>query len=324
MAVSSEFRPMGIGQILDGAFRIYRQNFLRFLAIVAVIYVPITVLQSLANSGVILPAVFRGEGRDPTVLLARIGVGILEISAQLLATAALVRGVSAAYLGRNVTVGQAYRIVLPKLLSLLAATLIIVVVAIVVGALLVVPLVMARVGSGTGMLVGLGLLVVAIPGLILLLRWLLATEVIVVENVGAFGGLARSYTLVKGNTGKVFLLFLIVGLLSWLVAWASLWLGGLAIRAIQPSSLGAAVALRQTVMTVGQILIAPFSAGAAILLYYDLRIRKEAFDLEMLAQSMGLEGPGGGSPSAEAAGPAQAGPTESMGADADAGPRYPT
>ena len=33
----------------------------------------------------------------------------------------------------------------------------------------------------------------------------------------------------------------------------------------------------------------PIGAAASILLYYDLRIRKEGFDLDMLAQSLGLE-----------------------------------
>jgi hypothetical protein len=39
-------------------------------------------------------------------------------------------------------------------------------------------------------------------------------------------------------------------------------------------------------MTLGQILAIPISTAASILLYYDLRIRKEGFDLQMLAQSM--------------------------------------
>ena len=43
----------------------------------------------------------------------------------------------------------------------------------------------------------------------------------------------------------------------------------------------------QLASVVGQILVAPIGATAYILLYYDLRIRKEGFDLQMLASSIG-------------------------------------
>ena len=43
----------------------------------------------------------------------------------------------------------------------------------------------------------------------------------------------------------------------------------------------------QSAGVLARILSAPIGAAAYVLLYYDLRIRKEGFDLQMLAQSVG-------------------------------------
>jgi hypothetical protein len=69
---------------------------------------------------------------------------------------------------------------------------------------------------------------------------------------------------------------------------------------------GRATAILRTVMNqLGQILSAPFVSIAFTLLYYDSRIRQEAFDLEMMAQNLGVTQvaalPGGAARSPKAA-----------------------
>ena len=65
--------------------------------------------------------------------------------------------------------------------------------------------------------------------------------------------------------------------------------GGLVGRILFAGNPALRVFTVQLASALGQILVTPIGAGAAILLYYDLRIRKEGFDLQMLAQSMTSE-----------------------------------
>ena len=99
----------------------------------------------------------------------------------------------------------------------------------------------------------------------------------------------RSKALVSGNLGKVFLVLLVVLLITWIANWLFGRIGGLIGGQVAESNLSAALLINQVFSLVGQVLVMPISAGAMILLYYDLRIRKEGFDLEMLARSLGSE-----------------------------------
>jgi hypothetical protein len=47
-----EFAPMTIGQILDQTFKLYRKNLARFLAIIAIIQVPASLITIVALVGV--------------------------------------------------------------------------------------------------------------------------------------------------------------------------------------------------------------------------------------------------------------------------------
>lgn len=276
-AVETRFEPMGIGGILDRSFALYRQNFVRFLAIVAIVNIPVylvgVVLQQMFLSG-IFAAAQRGEQPD---IVGRMGPLLVQMVIMVLGNAlaggALVRGISQAYLGQETSVGEAYAKVLPKLLTLIGAGLLV------------------------GLVVGLGLILLIIPGIIFALMYALTTQVVVVEDTGAMAAMGRSKQLTSGNLGKVFLLGLAVGIIGAIFGWVF----GFAARMITPqpnpetvTSLAAffaaarkALLMQQIFEAIASVLLAPFAAGAYILLYYDLRIRKEGFDLEMLAQTMG-------------------------------------
>ncbi|MGD0112219.1 MAG: hypothetical protein ABSD48_10160 [Armatimonadota bacterium] len=98
-------RPMGLLEIIDQAFRLYRRNFWLFFGIAAFVYVPLGLVQAV-------PA------------LAALSVIVL-LPAYFVASGALTKAVSDRYMGYPVTVGAAYRFVLkrfgPFLLTLLAA-----------------------------------------------------------------------------------------------------------------------------------------------------------------------------------------------------------
>lgn len=269
----ADFEPMSVGGILDRAFRLYRQSFVRFLAIVAIIQVPLHLLTmvwavvvertrlELAQSG---PDV----QRDEVFALMGIGVlgslvsGVVTLVAQQLTSAALVKGISERYLGREVTVGEAYRFIWPKALSLIGAALLV------------------------GLIVGLGYLLCIVPGVIFALWYALTAPAIVIESRRATQGMARSKDLASGNLGRIFLVFLVVFLITIAFAFMFQAAATLLSQAVFAESTVAATVAQHLFQMIPAILVMPISAAASVLLYYDLRIRKEGFDLEMLAERL--------------------------------------
>ncbi|MBC8374037.1 MAG: hypothetical protein H8E53_10615 [Planctomycetes bacterium] len=262
------FQPMTIGQILDNSFRLYRQNFIKFLAIMAVIYVPLALVQ-MGWTQMILSGIQASGGRqspDPGILIGGALVTIfIAIIATTLGSAALIRSVSQSYLGKATSIGEAYGAVLPKLLTLIGAAILVM------------------------LLVMLGLLLLIIPGIIFALRYSLTSQSIVIEDLGATEGMGRSKNLAAGNLGKIYGVTFLMGLITFVITWGIQQGGGLMIEAPTPENLSRVVMSTQIVATVAEILVAPLSAIALILLYYDIRIRKEGFDLEMLARGLGNE-----------------------------------
>jgi len=276
---SQHFRPMTVGEILDRTFRLYRKHFIRFIAIIAVVYVPITLISLLAITAVtgafgdaaLSPGAQTGmrevEPGEVAAFIVPFFVGLLLfVLAQALCNAALVKSVSESYLGNEVTVGQAYKAVLPRLLSIIAAGILVAIVIIV------------------------GLVCLIVPGIIFALWFALTMQAIVVEKRSATSAMGRSKALVAGNLGKVFGLWFLVAVINWIVGRVFQFIGAAAAGTSATGDVNTSLVIQQLFVMVGQALIMPISAGAFILLYYDLRIRKEGFDLEMLARSLGSGG----------------------------------
>jgi len=255
----AEFVPMSVGQILDRTFKLYRENFVRFVAIIAVVHVPVALL------GAVTGAAIQGAYAGLAVLTGLVTV-FLAVVGQSLGNAALLKSVSESYLGNEVTVGEAYRFVLPKIFTVIWA------------------------GIMVGIITTIGFVLLVVPGVIFALWLYLTIPAIVVENLKASRGMSRSKSLVSGNLGKVFGVAFVVFLIGAILGALFQWVGSVVVGPIGGESPSLGVFIGQVFSVVGQVLAAPIGATASILLYYDLRIRKEAFDLEMLANSMGAGG----------------------------------
>jgi hypothetical protein len=260
------FEPMSVGQILDRTFRIYREDFLHFVTIVAVIQVPVALLR-LAVPRLVAAFVPAGGGASGGAVVAAVVGGLvaffLLIIAQSLSSGALVKSVSEAYLGNEVSVGEAYRFVLPKVGTLVWASILVFVVVLI------------------------GYMLLIVPGVIFSLWLMLTTQAIIVEGRPASAAMGRSKALTSGNLGKVFGLAFVIFIISIIISAVFTFVGGLAFAGALAAGATVASLVSEIISVIGQILVAPISATAFILLYYDLRIRKEGFDLEMLAQTMG-------------------------------------
>lgn len=269
MEQQQAFEPMSVGRILDKTFQIYRNNFIRFITIVALIQVPFALLNLVFTSILVTPASAETSVEMTIQPAAVVGIGItalLGMIGGMLCQAALIQSVSESYLDRQISVGQAYRTVLPKLLTLLGASLLV------------------------GLVVMLGFMLLVVPGVIFSLWLYLTVPCIVIENLGAGAGMSRSKNLVSGNLGKVFLVALLVLLITWVISIPLGIVGGVVSHFVPRSGTMLPAFVRTFTNVIAQILAMPIGASAAILLYYDLRIRKEGYDLEMLAQSFSASG----------------------------------
>ena len=299
--LAHDFEPMSVGTILDRTFRIYKENFIRFVTIVAVIQVPITLVMIISTS-VLQRGVqvrqsadygqqvrnnqqnreyisfrerqarsenIREDEYNPALFIyggiGMIIAGILSMLGQLLCRGALSKSVSESYLGNEITALQAYRFVLPKFLPLIGAGFLVVLVTY------------------------MGLLLLIVPGIIFALWFALTTPAIVLENLKAIKGMSRSRTLASGNLGKIFSVGFLVLLISWVISIPFSFVGSFLASILFSDNLMLMTFVNQLVALTGQIFIVPIGATAYILLYYDLRIRKEGFDLQMLANSIGSE-----------------------------------
>lgn len=265
----SPLRPMGIGDILDATFRLFKARFMTFLLIGLVVFLPYSLIVALLQGAMLsqggAPTV---EGGGPPQLNgASIGMAGGLIGTMLLfwlvvwplCQAAMIQNISASYLGEELGAADSYKRALPRLIALLVANLLVTLV------------------------VGFGFLLLIVPGVIFMLWFMLVVQVVVLEQVGPTEAMKRSRELMRGNLGKGFLLALIVGLLG--MAFSGV-IGALA-GPIQTAS----PMIGLFIQNVAQALILPIQIAPFILLYYDLRIRKEGFDLEHLAASLASEGP---------------------------------
>ena len=282
-----QFEPMSVGRIFDRAFAIYRNNFLRFITIVAIIEVPLALFSVVSRSwlgvrtpgrqsttferttdqpGAAVPARrYDPANPPPSIFFGCLGTvltSLLSIVGVMLCQAALMKNVSETYLGHEITLGQAYGFILPKSVTLIAATIC------------------------TTLVTWFGLMLCIVPGVIFGIWFFLTVPAIVAENRRALDGMSRSKALVAGNLGKAFAVGLVMVLIAWIVTIVLSFCAGFVGRMLIAESPALRSFLVYFASTVGQILVTPIGAAATILLYYDLRIRKEGFDLQMLAQSM--------------------------------------
>ena len=307
MGEAPRLKPMMSTEILDAAFRLYRSNFATFLGIFAVLYVPVTLVM-VAFSGylfsqaqaALLGAMDQAAQKEAEQNLQMIQGLVFLVDLVLealiaipLATGALTCAVGLRYLNEPASIGKAYGQIFPIIFKYLGTALL------------------------NGLVVGLSFLVFLLPALFLLftgniavsslaflvglpfgvffgyrfMTWFFATTSIVcLEGLGGTRAMGRSRELVRGFGGRVFGMLFLTGMLQGAV--------------IGPVSFGIgfvsplltdSLALQYTMATVVQqvlgILVTPFFSAVLVLLYYDLRIRKEAFDLEVLAKNLGSAGP---------------------------------
>jgi len=268
-----DLRPLSLGELLDRTFFLYRRNFLLFLGIAAIPYSLIFVV----NLAAALLSAFTRSAPSGTLDPARVGValaggGIVFLAvliasgiAFLFSVGATVFAVSEIYTGKRTTIRESLRRVRGH-----AGTIF--------GVLFL-----------GGLLVGVGFIALIIPGIYLMCRVCLATPAALLENLGPGDSIRRSFDLTRDFAGRAFMIYLLYFAMAWgvIALFQFPFMIMIAVTAKQGQINVLWNALAQVGNFVGSVLVAPVSTISFSLFYYDLRVRKEAFDLQMMLQAIG-------------------------------------
>jgi MFS family permease len=238
-----EIRAMSAGEILDTGFRLLCNHFVQLVGISAIVNVPLGIGQSLLER----EAPTSVAGLTPMLivigLVIFVGVAVLLPIVQTAITVLL----GDIYLGREASIGGAFRRALDIVFPLL----------------------------GTGLLASLiaipAFLALLIPGIWFVLGLAVLSPVMILERRFGMAAIRRSLELVKDNRMRALGITLIVAVLSvalgagfGLVGGISPWLGGLATG-------------------IAGSLTSAFAAAVFVVLYFEIRCRKEAFAIEQLS-----------------------------------------
>lgn len=242
-------RPMGLLQIIDRTFRLYRSNFWLFFGMSAIVYLPVGFLQGVLGQ--------RGQ---------LVAVPLLLIAYPLV-LGAITKAVSDRYMGEAATVAGSYRYVFKRLI----------------------PFVLTLTVSFLLVLGGVVLLVV---GAIVFSFWVaFVSEIFIIEDKRYFAAIWRSKFLIgKGVWVQVAVLGFITAIIAYSIQ-LPLQLPGMLLALLTDKHSLIASFLLGIGSGLGQALAQPIGLVASILLYYDSRIRKEGFDLEVLARELGTQLP---------------------------------
>jgi glycerophosphoryl diester phosphodiesterase family protein len=317
---TTPLRPMSLGDLFDAAFRLYREHFVTFVGIVALLQVPLAIVQFMIQVLVSIPALNawmrasaqlqnarRGQsifdilpiGQFASATGITIGINlILSLIIGALITGALANAIARSYLGQPISILTAYRFGARRYGALLLASLIGLGVTLgamaLVGGCLFGALTAYPASGRNGLLVGalvIGLLLFVflfIPAIIFFtVRFLLAVQAIVLEGKGPLAGLGRSWRLVQGSFWRVLGIVILLNLLIYIIAGIPATIVNLALTLGSGDPLGNLVrnqAITTLVTQIGVILAQPIALSIYTLLYYDLRVRKEGYDIEVMAQ----------------------------------------
>lgn len=267
-------RPLGVGEILDVAIKIYRARFGVLVRAVAVVLGPVFALAAVIR--ISIPA---GDslfdvtqpGATPQVdggqiwgvVAGTLVIGILTFIASQIATGACFKAVSGAYLDEQPDWRESLGFAREHLRSLIWLSVLLV--------LLLTPAFLACI----------------VPGVYFYVAWAVAAPVLLLEGLRGRKALKRSRELVRGRFWPVVGVLVLMTLLTGIVQ--AIFLGVLVgVIGVTGNEIATAVA-NAIGQTASSALTTPLSAAVLTVLYFDLRVRKEGFDLELLARRLGVD-----------------------------------
>lgn len=288
-----QLRPLSVGEILDAGFRLLRHRFGTLMLCVLVPVVPLSILGTLILASSVEGAfdpnyVAPADQGGGTAIAGFLVNFVLQSVMIALAIAACFKAVSAAYVGEGVRAGASLRFALGRVLPLIVAYVLVV--------LMLIP----------------AFVLLIVPGIFLGVRVAMTFPAVVCERKGPFAAIGRSWRLVRGNWWRTFGTLLVTALLVFVLSLAIGLVLQLGVLAVEDSG-AFAVATVSTIINIATTAVTyPLWAAILTVMYYDLRVRHEGFDLELLARDVGAD--------ASPLGPAPEAPAPSTGFAPPQGP----
>jgi hypothetical protein len=275
-------RPLNLGETLDASIKIVRARWRVLAMVMVVVALPIQLLDmliiqsttdvyevgsSFASTSATSATRYSDEG---AYLAGQVVIELLGLLGYLIGTVACYRAIADSYLGRDTTAEESLRFAARHAGRTLLLTILFVI--------LLIPAFVALV----------------LPGIWLTVAWSAAIPALLVEGLGGPAALKRSFGLVKdrwwATCGRLVVAYILVSVVTGVVTLLPL---ALTSSVIDDTSFGALL-IEHAAKFVVSLMTTPFIAAVTTLVYFDLRVRKEGFDLALLAERMGgapAEGP---------------------------------
>lgn len=251
----------GIGDIISTALDIYKANAKSLTTIVAIVVVPLSFIGAFLTGVVFAPDkiettdLFTGQTIEISdtsfgIVVAGAVIGaLISVVISAVLQAAIMRGAALASVGDPLDVEASYRYGFRRLGSVILISILV------------------------GLAVGLGLILLVIPGIFLAVKFSVAIPALVVEDRRGTDAMSRSWNITQG--------FFWHALGVWVVAFLVQMVVGFVLGAIG-AIFGDFWLIRWIFSAAAQIITAPFSALVSVLLYVDLRARSESLSGETL------------------------------------------
>jgi hypothetical protein len=244
--------PRRFGEILSAAFQLYRRHWRTLVAIAAVVVVPLTLLQYgighwFRTNGQQLEGQVEASASFWAVAGASLLAALVGLLLYQVLTGAITRNIAAEVAGQDLDLEQSYRFGLARLGPILVVSVLV------------------------GLATLLGLIVLIIPGIYIGVRLAVSTQALVVEDKRGTHALRRSWDLVGGHWWHAAFTLLVAGLITGVV------------NAVITAPFGAGAWFIQGIAAaVATTVTLPYGALVGVLLYLDLRARKERLHLDTL------------------------------------------
>ena len=308
-------RPLSIGDIYQGAFAAIKTNartMFGFTAALLGVVLVISIATNYAIINLVLPnylspnSPYAAAFTSLSGSFSQLGGSLLQVLATVLLSGLIVVAVSRSVLGRVASSKEVWERTKSKFLPLIGLNII---TSIISGLMMIIGIavffvLLASVASTAKtetelfqdlgiMLVGLLILMVisALVSSYLSIKFSVASPAMVLENLGVFAAIGRSWSLTRGNFWRLFGINILTAIITSMVAGI---FGGIAgalgaifvvVGSSSPedviASLNTTYILTMVTSTIAQLLILPFTSSVNALLYIDLRMRKEGLDVEL-------------------------------------------
>ena len=273
-------RPRSAIEIVDAAVSLYRDNF-KTMAIIGLAASAPLVIAAIAGVGMMARPNAAAMLSNPLAIVP----GMLLFAAIFVLWFAVIDGAmtfaaAEAYHGRHPTPADAIRGVANKGLSLVGGNLLRML--IVGGAAGVAALIVAVAGQASGFLAFILGVIVLVLAAHLIARTFAITSAIVLENQSAVEGVSRSFFLSKDATLRIIGVAMLCLVIYWIAQLISVMIVQLLVQFVVKNPMVAAV-----LGNLAGMVIYPFLNIAIMVLYYDQRVRKEGYDLDVMSGAIG-------------------------------------